>query len=56
MEALAAMKAVDDAPRISALASSRERLVGYWGERSEGRADPTLGERARELANQMVAK
>jgi hypothetical protein len=56
METLAAMKAVDDAPRISALAPRRERLVGYWGERSEGRDDPTLGQRARELANQMVAK
>jgi hypothetical protein len=56
MEALASMKAIDDVPRISALASSRERLVGYWGERSEGREDPTLGQRARELASQMVAK
>lgn len=56
MEALAAMKASDDAPRIAALAGSRERLVGYWGERAEGREDPTLGQRARELATQLGAK
>ncbi|TMQ02899.1 MAG: hypothetical protein E6J91_49365 [Deltaproteobacteria bacterium] len=56
IEALAAMKASEDAPRIAALSSSRERLAGYWGERSEGREDPTLGQRARELANQLGAK
>ena len=56
MEALAAMKATEDAPRIAALAGSRERLVGYWGERAEGREDPTLGQRARELATQLGAK
>ena len=50
IEALAAMKSVEDASRIAALAGSRERLVGYWGERAEGREDPTLGQRARELA------
>ncbi|HEX7838713.1 MAG TPA: hypothetical protein VF469_14655 [Kofleriaceae bacterium] len=56
MEALAAMKATDDASRIAALAGSRERLVGYWGEQVEGREDPTLGQRARELASQLGAK
>jgi hypothetical protein len=56
MEALAVMKATDDAPRIAALAGSRERLVGYWGERAEGREDPTLGQRARELATQLGVK
>lgn len=59
IEALAAMKATEDAPRIAALSSSREHLVGYWGEREEGperREDPTLGQRARELAAQLGAK
>jgi hypothetical protein len=56
IEALAAMKATEDAPRIAALSSSRERLAGYWGERGEGREDPTLGQRARELASQLGAK
>jgi len=55
IEALAAMKATEDAPRIAALAGSRERLVGYWGERAEGREDPTLGARARELVTQLGA-
>lgn len=51
IEALAAMKSVDDAPRIAALATSRERLSGYWGERVQGKEDPTLGQRAKELAS-----
>ncbi len=50
MEALAAMKATDDAPRIAALARNRERLIGYWGERGDGKEDPTLGQRAKELS------
>lgn len=57
IEALGAMKATEDAPRIAALASRRERLVGYWGERGgAGRSDPTLGERAREISAQLGAK
>lgn len=56
IEALAAMNATDDAARIAALAGSRERLVGYWGERAEGREDPTLGQRARELATQLGSR
>ena len=50
------MKATEDAPRIAALASSRERLIGYWGERGEGKPDPTLGQRAREISTQLGAK
>ncbi|HEU4728046.1 MAG TPA: hypothetical protein VFT22_09165 [Kofleriaceae bacterium] len=50
MEALTAMKSTDDAPAIAALGTSRERLVGYWGEHAEGKEDPTLGQRARELS------
>jgi hypothetical protein len=56
MEALAAMKATGDAPRIAALASSRQRLVGYWGERGEGKEDPTLGQRAKQLSAELGAK
>ncbi|HEX8115270.1 MAG TPA: hypothetical protein VF516_46405, partial [Kofleriaceae bacterium] len=33
IEALGAMKASDDAPRVAALASRREPLIGYWGQR-----------------------
>jgi len=56
MEALAAMKATGDAPEVAALASSRERLIGYWGERGDGKEDPTLGQRARELSALLGAK
>ena len=45
-----------DASRIAALANSRERLIGYWGERGEGKEDPTLGQRARQLAAELGAK
>jgi hypothetical protein len=56
METLAAMKSTDDAARIAALASSRERLIGYWGEQAEGKEDPTLGQRAKELSSMLGAK
>jgi hypothetical protein len=56
MEALAAMKSTEDAARIAALASSRERLVGYWGESAEGKQDPSLGQRAKELSAALGAK
>jgi hypothetical protein len=56
MEALAAMKSTEDAPRIAALANNRERLIGYWGERGEGKEDPTLGQRARQLAGELGGK
>jgi hypothetical protein len=55
IEALAAMKSTDDAAAIAGLGSSRERLVGYWGEQP-GKQDPTLGERARELAAALGTK
>jgi hypothetical protein len=51
MEGLAAIKSVEDAARIAALSSRTERLTGYWGE--TGKADPTLGQRAKELAEQL---
>ena len=50
IEALAVMKSVEDKARIEALAGAKDRLVGYWGESAEGKADPTLGQRAKELA------
>lgn len=52
IEALAAMKSVEDAPKIAALAGSKDKLVGYWGEANpENKPDPTLGQRAKELAD-----
>lgn len=56
IEALGAMKASDDAPRVAALASRRETLVGYWGQRGQGKPDPTLGQRAREISAQLGGK
>ena len=57
IEALAAMKSVEDAPKIAALSNSKDRLVGFWGERNpEGKPDPTLGQRAKELAAQLGGK
>lgn len=56
METLAAMKSSEDAASVAGLAGNRERLVGYWGERAEGKADPTLGQRAKELSVELGAK
>jgi hypothetical protein len=54
IEGLAAIKSVEDAPRIAALSRKTERLTGYWGE--TGKQDPTLGQRARELADQLAPR
>lgn len=54
IEALAAIKSVEDAPRIAALSRRTERLTGYWGE--AGKPEPTLGQRAKELAAQLSSK
>ncbi len=59
-EALAAMKSVEDAPKIEALAGSKDKLVGYFGDQSkrdpaDRKTDPTLGQRAKELAAQLVS-
>jgi len=56
MEALAAMKSTEDAPGIAALAGAKDKLVGYWGDQSskepqDRKEDPTLGQRAKELAD-----
>lgn len=58
VEALAAMDSKEDLARIGAV-SSRDRLVGYWGDQSEldakdRKREPTLGERARELAARLT--
>jgi hypothetical protein len=52
IEALAEMKSVEDAPKIMALAGSHDRLTGYWGS-DKSKPDPTLGERAKELAGKL---
>jgi len=57
METLAWMKSVEDAPRIAQV-SSGAVLVGYFGDQSDVPAkdrkqDPTLGQRARELADHL---
>ncbi len=54
IEALAAIKSVEDASKITALSTRTERLTGYWGE--TGKPDPTLGQRAKELAEQLSSK
>lgn len=58
IEALAAMNSVEDVPRLAAI-SSRDRLMGYWGDQTDldakdRKKDPTLGERARELAGRLT--
>jgi hypothetical protein len=58
IEALAAMKSVEDRPRIEALAGEKEKLVGYFGDQSgrdpkDRKTDPSLGQRAKELAVQL---
>lgn len=57
IETLAAMKSGEDAPRIAQVKGS-ERLVGFWGDQSgvdpkARKADPTLAQRAKELAAQV---
>jgi hypothetical protein len=52
IETLAQMKSVEDAPKIAALSKSGDHLAGYWGPNSD-KPEPTLGQRARELADQL---
>jgi hypothetical protein len=52
IETLAYMKAVEDAPRLAAVKGS-ERLTGFWGYGSS-KPEPTLGQRAKELADQLA--
>lgn len=53
VETLATMKSVEDAARIASVKGGREKLLGYWGDRSGGKPEPTLGQRAKELAAQL---
>jgi hypothetical protein len=58
IETLALMKFTEDAPRIAAVKST-EKLPGFWGDQSgvdpkERKEDPTLGHRAKELADQLA--
>jgi hypothetical protein len=60
VEGLAAMKSKPDIERIRGLSGDGARLAGYWGEQDDVPAakrkkDPTLGQRAQELA-QILAK
>lgn len=53
VEALGMMKSVEDKPKIEKLATVKDQLVGYWGDNGEGKKDPTLGQRAKEVADQL---
>jgi hypothetical protein len=60
IEAFAKLKSVEDAPKIAALTGSKDKLVGYWGDQSDKdpkdrKTDPTLGQRAKELADGLAA-
>jgi hypothetical protein len=52
VETLAAMKSVEDASKIASVKGGGEKLAGYWGDGS-GKPEPTLGQRAKELATQL---
>jgi hypothetical protein len=52
VETLAAMKSVEDAPKIASVKGGGEKLVGYWDE--AGKPEPTLGRRAKELSGQLT--
>ncbi|HEY5922018.1 MAG TPA: hypothetical protein VIV11_10130 [Kofleriaceae bacterium] len=49
IETLAAMKSVEDAPKIASVKGAGEKLVGYWGD-GASKPEPSLGQRAKELA------
>ena len=49
VETLAAMKSVEDAPKIAAVKGGGDKLIGFWGD-GAAKPDPTLGQRAKELA------
>ncbi|MDX2087608.1 MAG: hypothetical protein SFX73_07150 [Kofleriaceae bacterium] len=58
IEALGALKSVEDQAKIAALATNQDKLVGYWGDQSDKdpkdrKPDPTLGERAKEVADML---
>jgi hypothetical protein len=56
-ETLAQMKSVEDAPRLASLGGG-ETLLGFWGDQGQvapqaRKKDPTVGQRAKELADQL---
>ncbi len=56
-EALAKMKSVEDAPKLASLGGG-DKLLGFWGDQGgvapkDRKQDPTLGQRAKELADQL---
>ena len=58
IEGLAEMKSKEDTERIRALSKDSTRLTGYWGDQEdvpakERKKDPTLGQRAQELATKL---
>ncbi|MFN0252912.1 MAG: hypothetical protein ACKV2T_38920 [Kofleriaceae bacterium] len=60
IEGLAKLKSVEDASKIAAVSGSKDKLVGYWGDQSgkdpkDRKEDPTLGQRAKELADGLAA-
>jgi hypothetical protein len=50
IEVLAALKSKEDADRIKGVSGPSERLTGYWAPGESDKAEPTLGQRAAELA------
>ena len=54
IETLAAMKSVEDAPKIASVKGGGDKLTGYWGD-DRSKPEPTLGQRAKELAKELGA-
>jgi hypothetical protein len=52
VEALADMKSPDDAARLAAVRDPTV-LAGFWGDQAAHKPDPTLAQRAKELADQL---
>ena len=55
IETLAAMKSVEDASKIASVKGGGEKLTGYLGD-DRSKPEPTLGQRAKELAKQLQSK
>ena len=53
VETLLVMKSTEDAPKIAALDKVKDKLVGYWGDNPENKPDPSLGERAKQVAAEL---
>lgn len=59
-EAVGELKSVEDAPKVAALTKDPRKLQGYWGDQSgvpvaDRKADPTLGQRAKEILAKLDA-